>query len=114
MLGEPIRIGTRTVRNRIVFPAHLTNAAEENRPSAQHAAYYAARAAGGAGLVIVEEQAIDRPYEKAVHGLDPADNKPNLVSVERGHEPSRPARPRLSRLSLSDLHALISDEVMKC
>ncbi|MDL5157512.1 FAD-dependent oxidoreductase [Actinomycetospora termitidis] len=72
MLGEPIRIGNQIVRNRIVFPAHLTNAAVANRPSAQHAAYYAARAAGGAGLVIVEEQALDRPYEKAVLGTDPA------------------------------------------
>ncbi|GLZ55111.1 FAD-dependent oxidoreductase [Actinomycetospora sp. NBRC 106378] len=72
MLGEPIRVGTRTVRNRIVFPAHLTNAAVQNRPSAQHAAYYAARAAGGVGLIIVEEQALDRPYEKAVLGTDPA------------------------------------------
>ncbi|MEJ2867375.1 FAD-dependent oxidoreductase [Actinomycetospora sp. OC33-EN08] len=72
MLGEPIRVGRQVVRNRIVFPAHLTNAAEDNRPSAQHAAYYAARAQGGAGLVIVEEQALDRPYEKAVLGTDPA------------------------------------------
>ncbi|MCD2190585.1 FAD-dependent oxidoreductase [Actinomycetospora soli] len=72
MLGEPIRLGSRVVRNRIVFPAHLTNAAVRNCPSAEHAAYYAARAAGGAGLVIVEEQAIDRPYEKAVLGTDPA------------------------------------------
>nr|WP_218891617.1 FAD-dependent oxidoreductase [Actinomycetospora corticicola] len=71
-MGEPIRVGRLTVRNRIVFPAHLTNAAEGNRPSAQHAAYYAARAAGGAGLIIVEEQALDRPYEKAVLGTDPA------------------------------------------
>ena len=75
MLGDAVRIGSRTVRNRIVFPAHLTNAALEGLPSAQHAAYYAARAAGGAGLVIVEEQSVDpddRPYEKAVRGTDPA------------------------------------------
>jgi dimethylglycine catabolism A len=45
------------------------------RPTAQHAAYYGARAAGGAGLIITEEQSVDaadRPYEKLVDGTDPA------------------------------------------
>ena len=70
MLGEPVRIGTRTVRNRIVFPAHLTNAALDGLPSAQHAGYYAARAAGGAGLVIVEEQAEPLPCRVVVHPSD--------------------------------------------
>jgi 2,4-dienoyl-CoA reductase (NADPH2) len=38
-----------------VFSAHLTNyATQDGRPSEQHAAYYAARAAGGAGLIITE------------------------------------------------------------
>lgn len=43
-------------------------------PTAQHAAYYAARAAGEAGLVITEEHAVhaaDRPYEKVIRGYDP-------------------------------------------
>jgi len=40
-----------TVANRIVFSAHLTNyATQDGLPSEQHAAYYAARAAGGVGL----------------------------------------------------------------
>ncbi|MEJ2884818.1 oxidoreductase [Actinomycetospora aeridis] len=75
VLGEPVRLGPRVARNRIVFPAHLTNAAVARRPTAQHAAYYGARAAGGAGLVITEEQSVDpadRPYEKLVDGTDPA------------------------------------------
>ncbi|GAA4873081.1 FAD-dependent oxidoreductase [Actinomycetospora straminea] len=75
VLGEPLRLGPRVVRNRIVFPAHLTNAAVARRPSAQHAAYYGARAAGGVGMVITEEQSVDpadRPYEKLVDGTDPA------------------------------------------
>lgn len=74
-LGEPVALGPLVARNRIVFPAHLTNAAVARRPSAQHAAYYGARAAGGAGLVITEEQSVDpadRPYEKLVDGTDPA------------------------------------------
>jgi 2,4-dienoyl-CoA reductase (NADPH2) len=64
-----------TLRNRIVFSAHLTNYATQNgRPSDQHAAYYAARAAGGAGLIITEEHSThptDWPYEKLIHGFHP-------------------------------------------
>jgi mycofactocin system FadH/OYE family oxidoreductase 2 len=74
-LFTPLRIGPLTVRNRIVFSAHLTNYAENGRPSEQHAAYYAARAAGGAGLIITEEHSThptDWPYEKLIHGFDPA------------------------------------------
>jgi len=74
-LFEPLRIGPLTVRNRIVFSAHLTNYAEDGLPTEQHAAYYAARAAGGAGLIITEEHSThvtDWPYEKLIHGFNPA------------------------------------------
>jgi mycofactocin system FadH/OYE family oxidoreductase 2 len=74
-LFTPIRIGPLTVRNRIVFSAHLTNyATQDGQPSEQHAAYYAARAAGGAGLIITEEHSThptDWPYEKLIHGFHP-------------------------------------------
>src|SRR3984885_3268504 len=73
-LFSPLRIGPLTVRNRIVFSAHLTNYAHDGLPTAQHAAYYAARAAGGAGLIITEEHsthATDWPYEKLIHGFHP-------------------------------------------
>ena len=49
LLFTPLRIGPITVPNRIVFAAHLTNYAEDGLPTEQHAAYYEARAAGGAG-----------------------------------------------------------------
>src|SRR4051794_30278072 len=71
-LWTPLRLGPVTVRNRIVFSAHLTNYAEDGRPSDQHVAYYEARAAGGAGLVITEEHSThptDWPYEKLIHGF---------------------------------------------
>jgi mycofactocin system FadH/OYE family oxidoreductase 2 len=74
-LFSPLRIGPLTVRNRIVFSAHLTNYARNGHPSEQHAAYYAARAAGGAGLIITEEHSThptDWPYEKLIHGFDPS------------------------------------------
>nr|WP_204332329.1 mycofactocin system FadH/OYE family oxidoreductase 2 [Geodermatophilus sabuli] len=71
----PLRLGPVLLPNRVVFAAHLTNYAEDGLPTARHAAYYAARAAGGAGLVVVEESSIDpgdRPYEKLIRGFDPA------------------------------------------
>jgi 2,4-dienoyl-CoA reductase (NADPH2) len=74
-LFSPLRLGPLTVPNRIVFSAHLTNYAEGGMPTEQHAAYYAARAAGGAGLIITEEHSThvtDWPYEKLIHGFDPA------------------------------------------
>jgi 2,4-dienoyl-CoA reductase (NADPH2) len=74
-LFSPLRLGPLTLRNRVVFSAHLTNYAKDGKPSEQHAAYYAARAAGGAGLIITEEHSThvtDWPYEKLIHGFDPA------------------------------------------
>jgi mycofactocin system FadH/OYE family oxidoreductase 2 len=71
-LWSPLELGPVTVRNRIVFSAHLTNYARDGRPTEQHAAYYAARAAGGAGLIITEEHSThptDWPYEKLIHGF---------------------------------------------
>ena len=73
-LLSPLRIGPLTVQNRVVFSAHLTNYAHDGLPTEQHAAYYAARAAGGAGLIITEEHSThvtDWPYEKLIHGFDP-------------------------------------------
>jgi len=73
-LFSPLRIGPVVVKNRIVFSAHLTNYAEDGLPTEQHAAYYAARAAGGAGLIVTEEHSThptDWPYEKLIHGFHP-------------------------------------------
>ena len=74
-LFSPVRVGPITLENRIVFAAHRTNYAADGLPTARHAAYYAARAMGGAGLVITEGQSVhasDWPYEKVIRGFDPA------------------------------------------
>src|SRR6185369_13624879 len=71
-LWTPLQLGPATARNRIVFSAHLTNYARDGLPTEQHADYYAARAAGGAGLIITEEHSThptDWPYEKLIHGF---------------------------------------------
>jgi mycofactocin system FadH/OYE family oxidoreductase 2 len=72
LLWTPLQFGPVTVRNRIVFSAHLTNYARDGLPTEQHAAYYAERAKGGAGLIITEEHSThptDWPYEKLIHGF---------------------------------------------
>ncbi len=74
LLFSPLRLGPLRLDNRVVFSAHLTNYALDGLPTRQHAAYYAARAAGGAGLIITEEHSThptDWPYEKLIHGFLP-------------------------------------------
>ena len=71
-LFNPLKVGPLTVHNRVVFSAHLTNYAQDGLPTEQHAAYYEARARGGAGLIITEEHSThptDWPYEKLIHGF---------------------------------------------
>lgn len=73
-LFTPLSIGPITAVNRILFSAHLTNYAAAGLPTEQHAAYYAARAAGGAGMIVTEEHSThptDWPYEKLIHGFHP-------------------------------------------
>jgi len=74
-LYSPIALGPVRVRNRVVFSAHLTNFAQDNRPGERLIAYYRERARGGAGLIITEEQSVhasDFAYEKLIHAYDPA------------------------------------------
>ena len=58
-LAEPFTLGTRTVRNRIVFPAMATGfGSPEGFLTERNVSYYLDRARGGAGLIIVEPAAI--------------------------------------------------------
>ncbi len=75
LLFTPIKVGSLTLNNRIVFSAHLTNYAEGYMPSERHVYYYRERARGGAGLIITEEHSThptDHPYEKLIHAFNPA------------------------------------------
>ena len=60
LLGEPFRIGTMTLRNRFVMPPMVTQYADqEGYVTDRSRNYYAARAWGGVGLVIVEATYVD-------------------------------------------------------
>src|SRR3990172_3797694 len=59
-LFEPIQIGTMEVPNRIAFPPIASELPEEGGTVSDAAVnYYARRAEGGAGMVIVEYTAVD-------------------------------------------------------
>jgi 2,4-dienoyl-CoA reductase (NADPH2) len=66
-LLEPVALGARTARNRVVFGPHETNLARRRSVSERHVAYYRRRAVGGAGTIVVEEASVhpsDWPYER--------------------------------------------------
>jgi mycofactocin system FadH/OYE family oxidoreductase 2 len=73
-LFSSLTIGRVVVPNRISFSAHLTSFAEDCLPSERHAYYWAARARGGSGLIITEEQSVhptDRAYDKLIEAFRP-------------------------------------------
>ncbi len=63
-----MQIGTRTARNRVMFGPHVTNLGRGRSLSDRHVAYYARRAVGGAGVIVIEEASVhesDWPYERS-------------------------------------------------
>ena len=68
LLLEPLPMGPREARNRVVLGPHETNLGDGRALSERHVAYYRRRAAGGVGTVVVEEAAVhpsDWPYERS-------------------------------------------------
>ena len=73
-LFSPLQIGRVTVPNRVSFSAHLTNLAADGLPTQRLTDYLAARARGGTGLIITEEQSVhptDRAYERLIEAFRP-------------------------------------------
>jgi 2,4-dienoyl-CoA reductase (NADPH2) len=67
-LAEPVGLGARRAPSRVVFGPHETNLGRLRGISERHAAYYARRARGGAGLIVTETASVhpsDWPYERA-------------------------------------------------
>lgn len=72
-LLAPLPLGRQNAPSRIVFAAHQTNFGAHHRFEGRHADYYAARAAGGAGVIVLEGSLVhasDWPYEYAIFGYD--------------------------------------------
>jgi mycofactocin system FadH/OYE family oxidoreductase 1 len=67
-LDSPVTIGAHRAPSRVVFGPHETNLGDGRALSDRHVAYYARRAAGGAGVIVVETASVtpnDWPYERA-------------------------------------------------
>lgn len=68
VLVDPLTIGPVTAPSAVTFGPHETNLGRGRAISDRHVAYYARRAAGGAGVIITEEASVhdsDWPYERA-------------------------------------------------
>lgn len=67
-LLRPVPLGPVTAPNRLMFGPHVTNLGWGRALSERHVAYYARRAAGGAGVIVTETASVhesDWPYERA-------------------------------------------------
>lgn len=67
-LGGELLVGSFTAPSRVMFGPHETNLGDARVFSERHEAYYARRAAGGAGIIVLEEASVhssDWPYERA-------------------------------------------------
>ena len=68
LLTDPFAVRGRTAPSRVLFGPHETNLGRGRALSDRHVAYYAARSAGGAGVVVTETASVhesDWPYERA-------------------------------------------------
>ena len=87
-LLDPLPIGPRAAPNRVMFGPHETNLAWGRQLSDRHQAYYQARAAGGCGIIVIEETSVhpsDWPYERAP-SVDEA--TPGWRAIEEACRPS--------------------------
>ena len=66
-LTDPLRLGASEAPSRVLFGPHETNLGDGRALSERHVAYDRRRAAGGAGVIVVEEASVhasDWPYER--------------------------------------------------
>ena len=73
------------LRNRIVFGAHTANMAENGLPTERHVAYYAERAIGGAGMIVVEPMPVHPATVLTRGNFRPSDDAviPHFAKVAR-------------------------------
>jgi len=88
-LLEPLALGACVAPSRVMFGPHVTNLGDdERRFTARHTAYYAARAAGGCGVIVTEGASVHRsdwPYERAPLAERCADGWRSIVAACHAH-----------------------------
>jgi 2,4-dienoyl-CoA reductase-like NADH-dependent reductase (Old Yellow Enzyme family) len=68
-LFSPLRLGGVTLKNRIVSTGHDTMMVADGQVTDRLVAYHAARAAGGAGLIVVQVAGVDDSARYTAHAL---------------------------------------------
>ena len=58
-LFQPLQLRHKTLRNRLTFGPHLANMSHEGLPGPRHLGYYAERARGGVGMIVMEGQSVE-------------------------------------------------------
>ncbi|OGP66139.1 MAG: hypothetical protein A2170_04220 [Deltaproteobacteria bacterium RBG_13_53_10] len=87
-LFSPLALGKTILPNRICFLAHRTNFGKKGTFTDRHVAYYARRAQGGCGLIILGELSIhpnDRPWESVIEAYHPQVVKDYRLLAEAMH-----------------------------
>jgi 2,4-dienoyl-CoA reductase (NADPH2) len=87
-LLEPITLGSRVARNRVLFGPHVTNLGDGRAISSRHLAYYVRRMVGGCGIVVTEEASVhpsDWPYERAPLATACCEGWATIASAGRDH-----------------------------
>ncbi len=100
-LFSPIKLGAKSAPNRLVFAAHLTNFGFDNVFTERHAAYYAERARGGAGLIVTEEMSVhpsDWPLPRTIFGFKES-VVPGLRQVREAVRAANPQTLMLAQLN---------------
>lgn len=84
---DPLELAGREAPSRVMFGPHETNLGSGRSLSDRHVAYYAQRAAGGAGVVVTETASVlgsDWPYERAPLA---ADSGPGWAAIAEACRP---------------------------
>ncbi len=68
-LFSPLALGPVTIANRIVSTSHQTTLVHDHLPTDDLIAYHRARAAGGAGLIVIEATAVHSTGLLTAHTL---------------------------------------------
>jgi len=87
-LAEPLALRGHVAPSRVLFGPHETNLARRRDISDRHVAYYARRAAGGAGVIVTETASVtadDWPYERAPLAADCGPGWAALAEAARPH-----------------------------
>jgi 2,4-dienoyl-CoA reductase-like NADH-dependent reductase (Old Yellow Enzyme family) len=110
-IWTPLRIGSITVKNRIVMTAMTSNYAEDHILSERHIAFYRERAKGGVGLMITEQRTL--PYMIELVGDDKFFIGSDYPHAEGFTQPVAKARKALAKLSAASVDKVLGDNAVR-